>query len=213
MTSAVRLDYALAMPRWKPGSRERLQAAALDLFSEQGFENTTVSEITGRVGVTTRTFFRHFADKRDVLFAGADEFQQLLVDGTVRAPSELTPLEAIAAAIVAFDWQTMAPYAAQRQAAVAASPELMERELIKFDALTAALADGLRRRGADDATASLAAQAGMTVFRTAYARWAEADNQGDMDQIVNDVLAGLRAAVAARTENGAPLSSGLTSSA
>lgn len=213
MTLGAGLGYARVMPRWKPGSRERLQAAALDLFSQQGFQNTTVSEITGRVGVTTRTFFRHFADKRDVLFAGADEFQQLLVQATVHAPSELSPLEAITAALVAFDWQTMAPYAAQRQAAITASPELMERELIKFDTLTAALADGLRRRGTDDSTASLAAQAGMTVFRTAYLRWAQADNHSDMDQIVNDVLAGLRAAVTARPETRRPLPSGWTTSA
>ena len=187
------------MARWKPGSRERLQEAALDLFTEQGFENTTVAEIAARVGVTKRTFFRHFADKRDVLFAGADDFQRLLVEGTVQAPSELAPLEAIAAALAAFDWQAMAPRAAQhqRQAVIAASPELMERELIKFDALTAAFADGLRRRGIDDPTASLAAHAGITVFRTAYGRWVDADDDDEMPQIVDDVLAGLRAAVAA----------------
>ncbi len=194
-----RLGYAVAMTRWEPGSRERLQAAALDLFSEQGFENTRVAEIAARVGVTKRTFFRHFADKREVLFAGAGDLRASLVDAIVQAPGELAPMEAIAAALAAFDWPAMAPREAQRQrqAVIAASPELMERELIKFEALTAAFADGLRRRGVDDPTASLAAQAGITVFRTAYDRWIDEDDETDMAQIVDDVLAGLRDAVAA----------------
>lgn len=187
------------MARWEPGSRERLQAAALNLFSEQGFENTTVAEIAARAGVTTRTFFRHFADKREVLFAGAADFQRLLVDGTVEAPSELAPLDAIAAALAAYDWHAMAPHSAQRQrqAVIAASPELLERELIKFDALSAAFADGLRRRGIDDSAAKLAAHAGITVFRTAYDRWIDTDAETDMTEIVDDVLARFRALVTA----------------
>jgi AcrR family transcriptional regulator len=191
--------YAAEMTRWTPGSRERLQAAALDLFAEQGFENTTVAEIAARVGVTTRTFFRHFTDKRDVLFAGAEDLQALLAEWIVQAPSDLAPLDAIASALAAIGTDSMVPRAAlrQRQAVIAASPELTERELIKFDALTAAFADGLRRRGLDDPTASLAAQAGMTLFRTAYGRWVDAADQVDMAQIVYDVLAGFRAAVAA----------------
>ncbi len=191
--------YALGMARWEPGSRERLQVAALDLFGEQGFENTTVAEIAARVGVTKRTFFRHFVDKREVLFAGAEDLNTLLVEGIVQAPSELAPLEAIATALAAVDWHAMAPRAVlrRRQAVIVASPDLMERELIKFDALTEAFADGLRRRRIDDSAAKLAAQAGITVFRTAYERWIDADNGKDMAQIVGAVLAELRAAVAA----------------
>lgn len=187
------------MARWEPGSRERLQQAALDLSREQGFENTTVAEIAARVGVTKRTFFRHFADKREVLFAGAEDLQALLVEEIARAPSELPPLGAIAGALAAVDWHAMAPRTSlrQRQAVIAASPDLMERELIKFDALTAAFADALRRRGIDDSVAQLAAQAGITVFRTAYERWIDADDEKDMAQITDDVLAELRAAVAA----------------
>ena len=187
------------MARWEPGSRERLQKAALDLFAEQGFENTTVAEIAGRVGVTKRTFFRHFADKRDVLFGGSEDFQRLLAEGTVEAPSELAPLEAIATSLASFDWEAMAPrrYQHQRQTVIAASPELMERELIKSHALTAGFAEALRRRGIDEPAASLAAQAGIAIFRTAYERWTDPDNEDDMPQIVGDVLAGFRAAVAA----------------
>ena len=187
------------VPRWEPGSRERLQKAALELFAEPGYEHTTVAAIAARAGVTKRTFFRHFADKRGVLFAGAEDLQALLVDEIERAPDELTPLEVIAAAIVAVDWQGMAPRAAlrQRQAVITATPELMERDLIKLDALAAAFAEALRRRGIDDPAARLAAQVGMTVFRTSYDRFVESDGEEDMSAIVDGVLAGLRATVAA----------------
>jgi AcrR family transcriptional regulator len=158
------------MTRWEPGSRERLQGAALDLFSRQGFENTTVAEIATQAGVNRRTFFRHFTDKRDVLFAGAAELEALLVGRTVDAQSNLAPLDAIVAALAAIGTDSMVPrhYLRQRQAVIAASPELMERELIKFDSLSAAFADGLRQRGVDDPTAGLAAQAGVSILRTAY---------------------------------------------
>jgi AcrR family transcriptional regulator len=187
------------MTRWEPGSRERLQGAALDLFSKQGFENTTVAEIATQAGVNRRTFFRHFTDKRDVLFAGAAELEALLVGRTVDAQSNLAPLDAIVAALAAIGTDSMVPrhYLRQRQAVIAASPELMERELIKFDSLSAAFADGLRQRGVDDPTAGLAAQAGVSILRTAYSRWAEADDGAEMGQIAHDVLAGFRAAVAA----------------
>ena len=187
------------MARWEPGSRQRLQGAALDLFSEQGFEDTTVGEIAARVGVTTRTFFRHFADKRDVLFAGAEDLENLLTERIIQAPTDLTPLDAIATALATLGTDSMVPrhYLRQRLAVIAASPELKERELIKFDALAAAFADALRRRGVGDTTASLAAQAGMTIFRTAYTRWVQADNETDMGQIVHDVLDRFRTAVSA----------------
>jgi AcrR family transcriptional regulator len=185
--------------RWEPGSRERLQQAALDLFSEQGFEHTTVSEIAARVGVDKRTFFRHFADKREVLFAGAEDLQSSLVETIAGAPSELASLDAIASVVAVIDWEQTAPLTAlrKRQAAIEASTELMERELMKFEALTAAFAQGLRRRGTDDAAADLAAHAGMTVFRTSYERFIDPDNNVDLAQIVNDVLDELRAAVGA----------------
>jgi AcrR family transcriptional regulator len=185
--------------RWEPGSRERLQQAALDLFSEHGFEHTTVGEIAARVGVNKRTFFRHFADKREVLFAGAEDLQSSLVEAIVNAPSELAPLDAIASVVAGIDWEQTAPLTAmrQRQAAIGASTELMERELMKFDALTTAFAQGLRRRGTGNATADLAAHAGMTVFRTSYERFIDPGNNVDMAQIVNDVLDELRAAIGA----------------
>lgn len=187
------------MGRWQPGSRERLQGAALELFSEQGFERTTVAEIANRVGVTTRTFFRHFADKRDVLFADTEQHERQLADATAGAPAELAPLDAITAAVVGVDWQEIAPRAAQRQRqmVIAASPELTERELIKLNSITAAFADGLQRRGTEEATALLAAQTGLTVFRTAYRRWIDADTESELAHVIEAVLADLRAIVTA----------------
>jgi AcrR family transcriptional regulator len=183
--------------RWEPGSRERLQRAAVELFSDKGYDQTTVADIAQRVEVTTRTFFRHFKDKRDVLFGGTEQLKELLVQATVSAPAELAPLEAIAEAVASLDWLSISPREdqRQRQAVIAASPELTERELIKFAALADALADGLRRRGSDDTTALLAAQAGMTVFRIAYRLWLEADTDLDLAPFIDATLADLRAVV------------------
>jgi AcrR family transcriptional regulator len=186
------------MARWEPGSRERLQGAALDLFSQQGYDSTTVAEIAARAGVTKRTFFRHFADKRDVLFAGAAELEAVLAEGIVQAPRDLAPLDAIIAALAAAGADPVVPrrYLRQRQTVIGASPELMERELIKFDSLALAFAGALRRREVDTLTASLAAQAGISIFRTAYRRWVQSGDDEDMGPLVRDVLAQFRAAVA-----------------
>ena len=197
MTSPGDFGSLGAMTRWQPGSRERLQEAALDLFGAQGFEETTVAEIAERVGVTTRTFFRHFTDKRDVLFADSEHLARQLEDATVDAPTGATPLEAMADAVAGFDWRGIAPreWQRRRQRVIAASPELTERELIKLDSLTAALANGLRRRGADAATALLAAQAGSVVFRAAYQRWLEAETETEIGETIGAVVVDLRAIV------------------
>lgn len=187
------------MARWQPDSRERLQRAALDLFSERGFEQTTVAEIADRVGVTKRTFFRHFTDKRDVLFAESKQLEQQLAAATAAAPIELAPLEAIASALTSLDWYGIAPRETQRrrQLVIDASAELTERDLIKLDALAAAFANGLLRRGTEEATALLAAQAGLVLFRTAYKRWLEAEVEADIVHIVGAVLTDLHAIVTA----------------
>ena len=87
------------MARWEPNARERLVLAALDLFAEQGYDNTTVTQIANRAGLTKTTFFRHFPDKREVLFAGQEVHSRLLADGAAAAPDSATPLEAVAAAL------------------------------------------------------------------------------------------------------------------
>jgi AcrR family transcriptional regulator len=137
------------MSRWEPNARGRLEQAALDLYVERGFEQTTVAEIAERAGLTERTFFRHFADKREVLFAGADALRELLVSTVTGAPDSAAPIDAVAAALEAAGAfiQEGGELARQRQAIIAASAELQERELIKLASLASALADALRGRG------------------------------------------------------------------
>ena len=158
------------MPRWEPDSRGRLEQAALALYGERGFEQTTVAEIAARAGLTERTFFRHFADKREVLFAGAGSLQDLLVSALTGTPDSAAPIDAIAAALQAAGavLQERRQYALQRQAVIAANAELREREVIKLASLASALANALRRRGVKEPAASLTAEAGIAVFKVAF---------------------------------------------
>ncbi|MGD0984225.1 MAG: TetR family transcriptional regulator [Acidimicrobiales bacterium] len=178
------------MARWEPDSRTRLEQAALALYGERGFENTTVAEIAARAGLTERTFFRHFADKREVLFWGAGSLQQLLVGAVVSAPDSATPIDAVAAALEAAGalLQERRESARQRQTVIAANTELRERELIKLASLASALADALRRRGAIDPAAMLAAEAGIAVFKVAFERWVNESNQRDLPQVIRESL-------------------------
>jgi AcrR family transcriptional regulator len=188
------------MSRWEPDARGRLERAALELYSERGFEQATVAEIALRAGLTERTFFRHFADKREVLFAGSAQVKELLLSALGAAPDSATPIDAIAAALeaAAVPFQERRAYARQRQAVIAANAELRERELIKLAAWSSALADALRRRGVADSAASLAAEAGVAVFKVAFERWirtGEAD-QRDLAQLVRESLDELTAVTA-----------------
>jgi AcrR family transcriptional regulator len=177
-----------------------MQIAALELSAEQGFEATTVEEIAARAGVTRRTFFRHFPDKREVLFAGSvtDAPETALVAGVAQADIALIPLQRIAAAIAAYDWDGFAPRARQRQrhAVITANPELMERDLTKYEAIAVAFTAALLQRGIDACAARLAADAGIAVFRTAYERWLAAGDDADMGEIIADVVSTLQSAVA-----------------
>src|SRR5580704_9638187 len=139
------------MGRWQPNARGRLMHAAFALYGERGFEQTTVAEIAERAGLTERTFFRHFADKREVLFAGAEALQELLVSAVTEAATSSAPIEAVAAGLQAIGTfiQEGGDLARQRQAIIASSAELQERELIKLASLATALAEALRRRGVD----------------------------------------------------------------
>src|SRR5689334_16514952 len=139
----------VGMPRWAPDSADRLFAAALALYGERGFENTTVAEIAERAGLTERTFFRHFADKREVLFGGSAAVQELLVGTTTEALASMPPLEAVAAGVEALADVLPADVelARRRQAIITANAELQERELIKFATMTAGVAEALRAHG------------------------------------------------------------------
>ena len=188
------------MARWEPDSRGRLEQAALALYGERGFENTTVAEIAARAGLTERTFFRYFADKREVLFSGAGILQEVLVSAAVSAPDSAAPIDAVAAALEAAGalLQERRAFARQRQAVIAASTELRERELIKLAALAAALAEALRRRGATDPAASLTAEAGIAVFKVAFERWVNESNQEDLPQLIRESMDELKAVTAGR---------------
>ncbi len=162
------------MSRWEPDAAGRLGAAAMELYLERGFDETTVAEIAQRAGLTERTFFRHFADKREVLFAGAALLQERLVANVLAAPDGLAPVDAAMAGVLAAGdlIQERRDFARQRYEIIAANPELQERELIKMARLSAALADTLRRRGVAPGAAGLAAEVAISVFRVAFERWA-----------------------------------------
>jgi AcrR family transcriptional regulator len=162
------------MARWEPNTQGRLADAALDLYRERGFDRTTVAEIAARAGLTERTFYRYFADKREVLFGGSDELQRLLVERVRAAPPARAPLDAIVDALVAADdeiFSVRRDFARRRQEVIAASPDLQERELVKLARLADALAAALRDRDVPDPTANLAAEAGIAIFKIAFERW------------------------------------------
>ena len=133
-----------------PGARERLVVAAVDLFTEQGYDATTVAQIAERAGVTKSTFFRHFPDKRELLVAGQETLSRLLAEGIAQAPAAASPLEAVAAGLERAS-SAMGPMnrelGPRLKAAVAASAELQERDALKSVGLAAAMTDALMARG------------------------------------------------------------------
>ncbi len=193
------IDYPGPMPRWEPDARGRLQQAALGLYGERGFDNTTVAEIAEHAGLTKRTFFRYFADKREVLFWGSEALEELFVTEVGAAPESAAPLDAVTAALdaAAAVFEPRREGAAQRQQIIAANPELQERELIKFQSMAAAVAQALRRRGVADPAAILAAEASITVFRVAFERWTNQGNQQSLQQLIRETLNELRAVTTA----------------
>ncbi|HEX2703442.1 MAG TPA: TetR family transcriptional regulator [Solirubrobacteraceae bacterium] len=182
------------MGRWEPNPRGRLERAAMALFEERGFDQTTAAEIAARAGLTERTFFRHFADKREVLFGGAPQLQELFVAGVAGAPAGLRPIEAVASGLrasVAMLGDNR-ERASVRQAVVAANPELQERELIKLATLGAAVGEALRGRGVPEPAASLSAEAGIAAFKVGFARWVEPANTRGLGELIAESLDQLR---------------------
>ncbi|MFE5812398.1 TetR/AcrR family transcriptional regulator [Streptomyces sp. NPDC056479] len=187
------------MGRWEPNARERLAKAALDLYSERGYEQTTVAEIAGRAGLTERTYFRHYADKREVLFDGSGALQDLFVNAVAEAPESAVPIDAVAAGLAAVGmvFVDRIEHSRRRQAVIVANAELQERELIKLASLSAALADALRLRGVGEPAASLTAEAGVAVFKVGFERWIAAAEERTLAQSMRESLEEFRAAVAA----------------
>jgi AcrR family transcriptional regulator len=183
------------MSRWEPDARGRLEQAAGELFAERGFDQTTVADIAARAGLTERTFFRHFTDKREVLFSGQDAFQDSIVGAVAAATATATPLEAVAAGLEAAGnaLQGRAKLAPQRQAIIDAHPDLQERELIKLAKVGTAVAATLRERGVAEPGATLAADTGIAVLRIAFARWLDEGVARPLPEVMRETLGELAA--------------------
>jgi len=186
------------MGRWEPGARGRLAQVALELYAERGYEQTTVGDIAERAGVTERTFFRHFADKREVLFDGSGTLQTMLVAAIAQAPADQPPLEVVGEAFAPIGrlLGETRDHAVRRAAVVAANPSLMERELLKMATLATAAAAALRERGTPAVTATVAAEAAVTAFRIGFEAWIAGPEQGDLAADVAAALDELRALAA-----------------
>jgi AcrR family transcriptional regulator len=183
--------------RWEPDSRGRLQEAALTLFARRGFDQTTAAQIAASAGLTERTFFRHFADKREVLFGGSALLQERIETGVAGAPPTASPLDAVARgldAAAAMLGEGRRDLARKRQAIIASNPELREREFTKLADYSASVAAVLRGREVDEPQATMAADAGMTVLRLALQRWAsDRDDGPDLATVMRTSMEELRA--------------------
>ena len=184
------------MARWEPDARGRLEKAAMDLFIERGYEHTTVGDIATRAALTERTFFRYFADKREVLFSGSKELERTIVDHIAAAPRDLPALDVLAAAYAAagtwLENMRAIEYVRARYALVAKHAEIQERELIKLAGLASATLKALVARGVPEPTAGLAAELGLAVFKLSFERWATSRKPRDFASHVRAALAELR---------------------
>jgi len=199
--SATVITMIVLMVRWEADGRDRLQKAALELYTERGFDETTVAEIAQAAGLTERTFFRHFADKREVIFGGQEAFQERFTTDIATAPPDAAPLDIIGSAVLAgseFFTMERRPHSLRRQAVIAAHPELRERDLLKMASLAGALADALRARGVPEPSATLAAESGVVVFRVAWDQWLTDGNTRSLVDIEREAFQQL----AALTERG-----------
>jgi AcrR family transcriptional regulator len=192
--------YPVLVARWEPNTRERLVYAALDLFAEQGYDATTVTEIAERAGVTKMTFFRHFPDKREVLFAAGQEIHsRILADAIAAAPGSAAPLEAVAAAIGALSatfTEDRREFSARLRPVIDASSELRERSASKHLGLVAATSAALEKRGVPELTAGLAAELGLRAFDRGFAQWADLANHQPLTELTRQWLDEIRAATA-----------------
>lgn len=186
------------MTRWSPDARGRLAQSAMELFAKHGYDQTTVAEIAESAGLTERTFFRHFADKKEVLF-GANELRDLLVAAVAHAPSSASPMEAVADGLMAAGRvfsDERRDYSRRRQSIIAANAVLRERELIKLASIASAIAEALRQRGVPEPSASLSAEAGIAVFRVAFEQWVDAGSRLGWPKVLRNSLAELKVLVA-----------------
>jgi AcrR family transcriptional regulator len=194
--SVIKVGAEEHVARWEPDAQARLQNAALELVTRQGFERTTAAEIAEAVGLNRRTFFRHFPDKRDVFFAGQDQIEADLVAGVTEAPPGESPMGLVGLALArAADTFAHLPreQARARQAIIDAEPALLERERQKFAVLARSVGDAMRERGVADLAATLAAESGVLVFRTAFTQWLADGESRSLPLIIAETMAALRA--------------------
>ena len=188
------------MTRWPPDSRGRLEASALELYIERGFDDTTVAEIAGRAGLTERTFFRYFADKREVLFGGAGLLGEALSTAVASAAASLGPMDVVVEALASLAplFEGRRDLVLRRQIVIDANPDLRERELVKLESLADTLTAALSARSVDAARARLAAQAGLAAFRLAFQRWVDDEGRQGMAGLIREAAHELRSVVSGR---------------
>jgi AcrR family transcriptional regulator len=197
----------MGMVRWEPGTPERLQKAALELFATRGFEQTTAAEIAQSVGLTERTFFRHFSDKREVLFYGQQLFVDAFLTGLDLAPADASPIEVVACALqsaASFFPDKHRPHARTRHSVIEQNPALQERERHKLASLATTVADALRARGVGEPAATLAAESGSTVFGIAFTQWIRDGEDRSLADVIADVLSELLSLTSKAAKSTAP---------
>jgi len=182
--------------RWEPNARGRLERAALELFVEQGFADTTVPQITARAGLTTRTFFRHFADKREVLFGYETELPDRVARLMADSPASHGPMDVIGnglQTVATTQFTGQLEYLRTRRAVIVADEGLRERELRKQAILSEAISLGFVNRGPDELTSTLAAHTAVTAFSVAVERWLDQDTEQTLSEHLRETLNALRA--------------------
>jgi AcrR family transcriptional regulator len=187
------------MARWEPHASRRLAEAALELFAENGYDDTTVMDIAARAGLAKSTFFRHFQDKRGVLF-GEDVLTGHLDAAIAAAPVDAGALEAVGCGLEALGDLVFTPeyreFAARRRAVIEAHADLREREALKGVSLTAAMACAVAGRGVEVLVAEAAAQLGALALRRAYERWCDVANNDEFGVLVRRCVSEVRGAAA-----------------
>lgn len=188
------MGYRPRMARWNPGTAERLTQAALELYAEHGYDNVTVAQIAERAGITRRSYFRYFPDKREVLFAGSERLPVAIGEAVVAARPAASPLSATLEAVaeVGTDLVEHLDHTAERRAVIATSPELQERERTKRAAVTSAIHDALLQRGVDVHSADIVAQIATIAIQGAFDRWSDGHGQESFATCLQTVVASLR---------------------
>lgn len=179
------------MPRWAPDAALRLEQAAVELFRAQGYARTTVPEIAERAGLTTRTFFRHFPDKRDVLFLREREFPDVVGELLASAPAGLDPMALAMHGLLAVtpELEAWREGIRERRSIIASDPHLIERDRSKSAALARSIREGLLRGGADEVDAALTSMIVAGLFDTALELWTAADDAASLASIILDLRA------------------------